>query len=153
MLETTFPRIPFLLCFQVKCGPKVKCWNLRGEVRDVKRQTQRDLEVPVHSTLLISVPFPNCWLTHQGQPNQGQAHSGCFTENSQRQPQRDNNLSDVYTRLPTVCSVLASRYPCKLQLAHPDQSWLITLSCQFLFLHRYSSSPPPPVVYILILLF
>lgn len=153
MLETTFPRIPFLLCFQVKCGPKVKGWNLRGEVRDVKRQTQRDLEVPVHSTLLISVPFPNCWLTHQGQPNQGQAHSGCFTENSQRQPQRDNNLSDVYTRLPTVCSVLASRYPCKLQLAHPDQSWLITLSCQFLFLHRYSSSPPPPVVYILILLF
>ena len=81
-----------------------------------------------HSSDLCSVPFPNCWLAHQGQHNQGQAHSRCFTENSQReQPQRDNNFSDFYTRLPTQSAVvLVSRYPCKLQLVHPDQSWLIT---------------------------
>ena len=96
---------------------------------DVKRQTQRDLKVPVHSTLLICAqfPFPTAGLLTKGSPTKGRLTPEASLRIQREQPQRDNNFSDFDTRLPTQPAVvLVSRYPCKLQLVHPDQSWLIT---------------------------
>ena len=111
----------------------MKCCNLRGEARDVKRQTQRDLRVPVHSTLLICVqfPFPTAGLLTKGNPTKGRLTPDASLRIHRESSHRDNTFqtctTDFHTRLPTQSAVvLVSRYPCRLQLVHPDQSWLIT---------------------------
>lgn len=129
----------------------MKCCNLRGEARDVKRQTQRDLRVPVHSTLLICVqfPFPTADLLTKGNPTKGRLTPDASLRIHRESSHKDNNFSDLYNRLPhqttsyTVCSGPSLQISLQASTCSPrselvNNLWVVNSS-----LHLYSSSFPP----------
>lgn len=146
LLETTFPRIPFLLCFQVKCGQKWSAvtWEVKWEMlRDRHRGTWKFQFIPLF-WFCVQFPFPTCWLTHQGKPNQGQAHSRGFTENSERAATKGQQLLRLRHQTSyTACSGPSLQISLQASTCSPrselvNNLWVVSSS-----LRLHSCSFPP----------
>ena len=146
VLETTFPRIPFLLCFQVKRGQKWSAvtWEVKPEtLRGRHRGTWEFQFIPLFRFVFSSLSQLLAYSPRATQPRAGslQMLHWEFTERAATKGQQLLRL--LHQTSYTVCSGPSLQISLQTSTCSPrselvNNLWVVNSS-----LHLYSSSFPP----------